>query len=202
MCGVYRVLTDLGSFLGGILALIAAGFAVFFAYRIGQRQALATKEASDAQLAAVAAKERRQAKGIAVGVYPELLEIGVLHERATNMIKKEWSKDWSGRTYPDVAAYVRDTHIRLPPILDRSFDYLYLLGDAAHSLQQLVSVILQYNGMLDALARHIEHGVASANLASHAQDFLGELEAVRRNVEAARRDLQPFHDEAVPPRTV
>jgi hypothetical protein len=49
VAGAYRILTDLGGFLGGILALIAG----LLAYAAGVRQARAVRKAADKQIAAI-----------------------------------------------------------------------------------------------------------------------------------------------------
>jgi hypothetical protein len=64
----YAWLTDLGGTIGEGLALIAG----VLAYRAGLRQARETRNASEAQLTAAAAKDRLQRHGIALGVAPEL----------------------------------------------------------------------------------------------------------------------------------
>jgi hypothetical protein len=62
----YKLLTDWGSLIGGVFALIAGGIA----YGAGLHQANATRK----QIAVNAKKDRLQAHCIAVGIYPELLE--------------------------------------------------------------------------------------------------------------------------------
>ena len=49
------------------------------------------------------------------------------------------------------AELIRAIHIQIPPLLGRSIDHLYLLDDAGPTLLQLVSVILQYNDLVDTL---------------------------------------------------
>ena len=65
----YKLLTDWGSLIGGALALLAG----LIAY-IGARQAAAK------QVEALAARDRLQAQGIAVAIFPELLKLPVVFE--------------------------------------------------------------------------------------------------------------------------
>lgn len=198
---LYQWLKDLGSVIGGVLALIAALIVAIVAYRIGQRQARATKAASDAQLKAGADRDRLQAQGIALGVYPELLTVEETHKRATIMVDREWRKRppfslaTSSRGNSANAAFIREAHISLPPILDRRFHHLYLLGDPGHSLQQLVSLILQYDSMLDTLARNVEQGVMHTALATHAPSFSDHLRHIGRLIDTCRLKLRPLCDE-------
>jgi hypothetical protein len=93
---------------------------------------------------------------------------------------------------------VREADIPVPPILDRSFDNLYLLGGAGHSIQQLVSLILQYDHMLQKLASDIEKG-GSTDLDSPAREFQPHLTAIGDLLVEAQQKLAPIHDEAAPP---
>ena len=65
--GWYKVATDLGSLISGILALIAG----VIAYLAGLRQARETRQAMDRQLAATAEKDHLRARCIALGIVPE-----------------------------------------------------------------------------------------------------------------------------------
>ena len=62
----YKIATDLGSLIGGVFALLAG----VLAYVAGWLQARATRLAADRQIAAAAKKDRSQARGIVVGIWP------------------------------------------------------------------------------------------------------------------------------------
>ena len=64
--------------------LIAGGFALVaggVAYLAGLQQAWAAQHASDDQLGAATRRDRLQARCIAVGILPELLQLEAAHER-------------------------------------------------------------------------------------------------------------------------
>jgi hypothetical protein len=106
----YKLLTDWGSLIGGGFALIAGAVAY-----IGARQA-ATK-----QIAAMARKDRVQARGIVVGLYPELLELQIDHERASKTVEQWPSMNRTSITMPPVAAILR-AKIELTPLMERNVD--------------------------------------------------------------------------------
>jgi F0F1-type ATP synthase membrane subunit c/vacuolar-type H+-ATPase subunit K len=80
--GLLKLLYDWQTLITGAAALLG-GLAAYVAGRI---QASATREAADRQITAMARKDRLQARGIVVGVYPELLQLQVRHERASNVM--------------------------------------------------------------------------------------------------------------------
>ena len=131
-------------------------------------------------------------------MFPELITIEVTRERAANMINKEWPKWSAGGPLTEVAAYVREARIPVPPILLRSFDNLYLLGGAGHSLQQLISFILRYDDVLETLAANIEQGIDHPDLAAHRKSFQGLLTVIDQARSGASRELTPIHEEAAP----
>jgi len=183
--------------------LITGGVALIagvLAYRAGVQQARETRDASKAQLAAAAAKDRLQRQGLALGVAPELDFIEARHKRAIKMISEEWPKnDRRAGGNDTVAAFVREADIPVPPILDRSFGDLYLLGGAGHTIQQLMSYIVRYDHMLQKFASDIETGVTSTDLVTPARDFQRYLSALSDLLREAQQKLDPIHDEAAPP---
>ena len=93
-----------------------------------------------------------------------------------------------------------DAEIPVPPILDRSFGDLYLLGGAGHTIQQLMSYLLQYDHMLNKLASDITTRRDNADdLASPARSFQRHLNAIGDLLREAQQKLRPMHDEAAPP---
>jgi hypothetical protein len=184
--------------LTALLVLWQAQTGAAFALVAALIGAAAIWQQTQAQLAAAGEKDRLRGYGIALGVYPELILIEVAHERAANMINKEWPKGSAQGPQAEIAAYVRKACIRVPSILNRSFDSLYLLGDAGHSLQQLMSFILQYDDMLETLAANIEQGIGRPDLAAHHESFQGHLTAIDISLREAQQKLRPIHDEAAP----
>ena len=91
--------------------------------------------------------------------------------------------------------FVREARIPVPPILERSFDNLYLLGDAGHSLQQLMSVILRYDDMIEKLARDVEQQVAR-HVTVLRECFQDPLNRIGVLLPEARQKLALIRDEA------
>jgi hypothetical protein len=171
----YKLLTDWGSFIGGGVALIAGVLAF-----------IATRRATNRQIAALARKDRLQARGIVVGVYPELLELQVAHERASNVME-QWSAV-STRTMNTMSLVpaIRNARIELTPLLSRNVDNLFLV----------VSFTLQYNGLVNTLAQQIADNVNSFDPSAHRQALSGNLRAIRMPLDDAIREIGPIHDEA------
>ena len=69
----YKLLTDWGSVIGGLTALIGWNF----------WPNIATRQATNRQISALARKDRLQAQCIAVAISPELLNLKVRYERAS-----------------------------------------------------------------------------------------------------------------------
>jgi hypothetical protein len=185
----YKLLTDWGSVVGGLIALIAGGLA----YKAGIIQAKATQQAADKQIAVNARKDRLQAHCIAVGIYPELLAVEVKRERASKIIQNEFPKVRSGMT-TQIVATIRDIRIDEPPLISRSVDYLYVLEKAGATILQLLSVVLQYNSMVETLAKQIAYDVNSFDPATHQKDFSGHLRMMAQLLEKAEQEIKPIHD--------
>jgi hypothetical protein len=106
------------------------------------------------QIAVNAKKDHLQAHCVAVGIYPELLSITVSRERASTIIQNEFPKVQRGFT-TQIVALIRDVRVVVPPLLSRNVDQLYVLEEAGATILQPLSVILQYNYMVDTLAKKI-----------------------------------------------
>jgi hypothetical protein len=182
-------ITDLGGLIGGIFALIAG----WLVYRAGVRQARETREGVDRQLAADAKSDRLRAYSIAVGIFPELVSIRGDYEKARDVINGEWPKVVTlGAT--SIVGRIRDARIPLSPLLNRFTGDLHLLGDAGHSLLQLVSIILQYDGLIDDIALAVERQVDAFNPISLARSLSNHLETIGERLDEAEHKVA-----AVPP---
>jgi hypothetical protein len=177
-------ITDLGGLIGGIFALIAG----WLAYRAGVRQARETREGVDRQLAANAKSDRLRAYSIAVGIFPELVSIRGAHEKARDVINGEWPKVVTLGT-ASIAGRIREARIPVPPLLDRFTGDLHLLGDAGHSLLQLVSIILQYDGLIEGSALNVERQVDPFNLSSLARSLGNHLETIDERLDEAEHKV-------------
>jgi len=185
----YKLLTDWGSLIGGVFALIA-GAAAYFA---GKAQAKATWQAAYDQLAANDRKDRLQAHCIAVGIYPELLAVKVSSERASKLIREEFQKVRMALTTQTVAL-IRDVRIFEPPLVSQSIDQLYILGESGATILQLLSVILQYNHMVETLAKRTQDDVNAFWASYGLNDLSGHLDLITKLLETAEREIAPIHD--------
>ena len=181
----YRLLTDWGSLIGGGVALIAGVLAY-----------IATRQATNRQIAALARKDRLQARGIVVGIYPEPVELQVLHQRALNVIGQ-----WPALKAPTMNTLslmpaIRDAKIELTPILSKNIDNLFLVEPGAASLQQVISFTQQYNRLVETLAQQIAAEINSFDPPAHQKSLSGNLQAIGMALEDALREIAPIHDEA------
>ena len=182
---VYKLLTDWGSFIGGGIALVAGVLAY-----IGARQAAAK------QIAAMARKDRLQARGIVVGVYPELLELQARQDRASGVMAQWANIDRRTMNVMHVVPAILDGKIPLTPVLFRNVDNLFLVQPGAASLQQVVSFTLQYNTLIDTLAHQVTENIRGFDPPTYQRDLAGNLRAIRMALDDAIREIGPLHDEA------
>lgn len=179
----YKLLTDWGSLIGGGFALIAGAVAY-----IGARQA-ATK-----QIGAMARKDRMQARGIVVGVYPELLELQIDHERASKAVE-QWPS-MQTMLAVTLVPVIRSAKIELTPLMARNVDNFFLVEPGGASLQQVASFTLQYNGLVDNLAKQVADNPHSFDPPAHQQAVSGNLKAIGMALADAVRETAPIHHEA------
>jgi hypothetical protein len=181
----YKLLTDWGSLIGGVLAL-GAGLIAY----IGARQAAAK------QIAAMSARDRLQAQGIAVAIYPELLKlpdmIGNTRKRLNEIVDQLAGKQpgqFVGATVQGAAV------IPIPPMLNRNIDLLFMLGEVAGpACLQLVNLLFQYEALVfDITQRMMPMSTVewTSGAVQHLQEHLTLLEAV---VAKCEHEVRPIHD--------
>jgi hypothetical protein len=126
------LLYDWQTLITGGLAIVAAIIGAWAAYYVGR-----------AQLAAAKQKDRLQAHCLAVGIFPELLELEVRHRRATDIINQEFPKIKiiGVQTTEKIVSLTLMAQIEMPPLLSRTLDQLYILEKPGPTLLQLISVI-------------------------------------------------------------
>jgi hypothetical protein len=181
---MYEFFRDQGSMIGGLLALLAGIIAYFGAMR-----------AADRQVTALRRRDRLQARGIAVAVYPELMEIQVALDRTRNILSNNFPAV-SGGIKLSILQVVQSAKIDLPAMLARNADNFYVVEPGAASLFQIVSYILQYNDLIDTLAKQIDENPGRFDAAKHHHDLSGHLTMIGKAVADARQELAPIHDEA------
>jgi hypothetical protein len=92
---------------------------------------------------------------------------------------------------------MQDAKIAVPPISDRLTNQLYMLGEpAGPTMLQLISVINQYNYLINRISEQIEQNPAYFNPARHQQDLGGQLTAIGELIPMAQRETATLHDEA------
>jgi hypothetical protein len=123
--GCCKLLYDWQTLIAGGLAIVAAIIGAIAAYRVGH-----------AQIAAARQRDRLQARGIVVGVYPELLELQVPHDRASKVIGQWSAADRRTMNTMSLVPAILDARIPLTPLLSRNVDNFFLVQPGAASLQQ------------------------------------------------------------------
>jgi hypothetical protein len=166
-----------------MLAVGAAAVGAWAAYRVGNAQVVAAKQ-----------RNRLQARCLAVAIYPEPLDLEVAHKRAIGMFADELPKARRERWHTaGTVALIRAAQIEIPPLLDRTLDQLYLVGEAGPELLQLISVLLQYNTLVEKLAQQIHDNVDSFDRPAREKSLGGQLSAIGRNIAEAQRLLGDLH---------
>jgi hypothetical protein len=172
--------------IAGGLAIVAAFIGAVAAYFVGNNQVAAAKQ-----------KDRLQARGIVVGVYPELLELQVAHERASNVMEQWSAVPTRTMNTMSLVSAIRNARIELTPLLSRNVDNFFLVEPGGASLQQVVSFTLQYNSLVNTLAQQTADNVDSFfDRSAHRQALSGNLRAIRMALDDAIREIGPIHDEA------
>ena len=171
--------------------MIAGGIA----YYAGVIQARTARDGVDRQLAAAIQRDRVQARSIAVAISPELLQLEVTHQSASAAINL--LPTLPSRTPIQIVADLQDAKIGVPRISDRLTNQLYMLGEpAGPTMLQLLSVIHQYNWLIDRISEQIERNPAYYNPARHQQDLGGQLRTIGDLIPMAQRETVTLHDEA------
>lgn len=180
----YKLLTDWGSLIGGVLAL-AAGLIAY----IGARQAAAK------QVAAMTARDRLQAQGIAVAIYPELLKLPVVFENTRKYLDQVIDQLAGKQPGQFVAGNLQiPASIMMPPMLGRNIDLLFMLGETAGPASlQLVGLMLQYEALLQDITTRMMMLNADqwAEGIRHLQAHLTLLGGV---VAKCEHEVRPIHE--------
>ncbi len=171
-------LKDLPAWLQAFAAIVALGISVWAVWQTnaGERR-----------------KDRLRAHGIAVAIYPELLKLtGVLQNVRDSLARlKTNSRVLVGQT---IAATVQTGKVPIPPMLERNVDNFYLLGEpAGPTCLQLVSILLQYNSLVEDVAARIV--IMNAQQWPEAIEHLeSHLDLIFQVVSKCAEDVRPIHD--------
>jgi hypothetical protein len=170
---------DLASWLQAFAAMVALGISVWAALRAG---------------AVERKRDRLQSYGIAVAIYPEILQMEVILEN-TRKHFDQLVQDFGGRLVgQNIAASIVNGQIALPAMLDRNVDRLFMLGAIpGASCLQLGNVLSQYNSLVEAIAARTT--MLNANQwkegIGHLKQHLDLLGGV---VAKCKHEVAPLHD--------
>jgi hypothetical protein len=170
---------ELPAWLQAIAAFVALFISVWASWRIGSIERR---------------RDRLQARGIAVAIYPEIESLTVtVKDARTGLLKiKEQAGTLAGQA---VGASIQLTaQIKIPPLLDRNVERLFLLGEpAGPACLQLVSMMLQYNARVEAVvARTLHFGPGHwADGISQLEEHLTQLDEI---VTKCTHEVEPMHN--------
>jgi hypothetical protein len=112
--GLCKLLYDWQTLIAGALAIAAAIIGAIAAYLVGHAQITAAKQ-----------RDRLQARGIVVGVHPELLQLQVLHDRASKVMAQWSAVEKRTMNTMSLVPAILDAQIPLTPLLSRNVDNLF-----------------------------------------------------------------------------
>jgi hypothetical protein len=110
------------------------------------------------------------------------------------VIRQEFPQIKPTNLNTNVAYVINTAAIEIPPMLNRSVDQLYLLGEAGKSIMQLYSVMMQYNSLIKRLCDEAIKDVSSFNPSKAADNLNGHLRVIGTDIAAAEKQIEAFHD--------
>jgi|SRR5579859_807038 len=138
-------------------------------------------------------RDRLRARGIAVAIYPEILNLGAAIKTARDglVLLKERSRAVVGQA---IASTLQMGTIPVPPMLDRNVDNFYLLGEpAGPNCLQLVNILNQYNVLVQEISMRV--AIMNAQQWPEAIEHLDKhLELIEEVVGKCATDVRPIHD--------
>jgi hypothetical protein len=169
---------DLPAWLQAFAAIVALGISVW-----------ATLWATGAERR----KDRLKVQGIAVAVYPELLKLEPTFDGIEQQLER--LKGENSRTvYQSAAATLLNCQIPIPPMIERNIDTLFLLGEpGGATCLQLVSLILQYNSLVEPIAQRMVI-MDMAQWIEGMDHLKAHINLLRRVAEKAQAEVKPLHD--------
>ena len=139
-------------------------------------------------------RDRLQVRGIAVVVYLEVLKLEEIVRTAKSQLSA-LTAQFAHLAGQSIAVNVLETaHVALPVMIDRNVDRLFMLGDVAGpACLQLVSVLLQYNALVDQIAARVATLAPQrwTEAIGHLDRNLTLLEGV---IAKCKHEVRPLHD--------
>ncbi len=136
-----------------------------------------------------------QARGIVVGVYPELLEAREEHKRVMEAVNQRFPR----MGWMTIVQAIQSAQMEVPPFLSRSVDNLFVVDPGAASLIQFVSYTLQYNRRIRDVAQRVAQSPGVSDPPDMRDELSGDLKLIAIALEDAIREIRPIHDEATGP---
>ncbi len=136
-----------------------------------------------------------QARGIVVGVYPELLEAREEHKRVMEAVNQRFPR----MGWMTIVQAIQSAQMEVPPFLSRSVDNLFVVDPGAASLIQFVSCTLQYNRRIRDVAQRVAQSPGVSDPPDMRDELSGDLKLIAIALEDAIREIRPIHDEATGP---
>jgi hypothetical protein len=142
------------------------------------------------------ARNRERARGVAVAIYPELLQIEVALDRAAAILKTDPSKN-KGNPNAVTANFIRQARLTVPPMLELHIKRLHWLpGDTGATVLQLVSVLKQFDGLVAICVRQIEdRGLRGQSAVDHGAELDGHLTALQTLIREAKTKVGAWHED-------
>ncbi len=141
---------------------------------------------------------KQRAKAIAVSIYPDVLLIKAALSKAEIILSRA---PFSGTTdehptskgHSFVAKHLREAAIPVPTMVDRLAEDMWRLGDkGGGSAAQMVSLLYQWNQLVEKAAKHIEEeGIA--DVSGLLMAISGNLKALKAATEATDQAIADLH---------
>ena len=139
-------------------------------------------------------RDKLQAEGIAVAIYPEIQKLRHVVQSARGELEnvRQVSSQLVGQS---IAVDIYNAaYIQLPYFLERNIDSLYVLGGTAGpSCLQLIGAIMQHNDLTDRIHKRVG-AMAKSQWPEAVQHLLDHLDFVAAVAEKSEAAVAPIHD--------
>ncbi len=167
------------SWLQAFAAIVALGISAWATWRVG---------------AVERRRDRLQARGIAVAIYPELLKLRVTITDIRSGLTRQQGELGNLAGQSVVAGIQSVALISTPPMIDRNIDRLFVLGNlAGPSCLALVGMLIQYNDFVYQLTSRFTM-MAPRQWADALPQLEDHLDLLDKVTEKCEREVKPIHD--------